>query len=279
MAVCVVTDSTADLTPAERERWGVDVVPLTVFFGEEALLDGVQVTSEEFFARLPQANPLPRTSQPTAAQFVEVYRRLLDAGHEVVSVHISSRLSGTLNSARAAVETLTAQDRVTLVDSLSVTAGLALAVQAAAKAAAAGCARRDTADAARNALQREHVQIVVDTLEYLRRGGRIGRARSLLGGLLAIKPIITLHDGEVAPLERVRTRPRAIERLFELASRYQNAAAIRIIHSALPQEAQRLADRLAVVLPKAEISVTWIGPVVGVYTGPGSLGAVVLTAP
>lgn len=276
MAVRIVTDSTCDLSPADAERYGITVVPLTVFFGEEAFLDGVEISGADFYARMVASKSLPRTSQPSVELFQDAYRSLAGDGVEIVSIHVSSRLSGTLNAASIAREVVKHDVHVDLIDSYNVSLGLGLIVLEAARSAQAGASLAEVVATARRAMDRVSVHVAVDTLEYLQRGGRIGRARSLLGSVLSIKPIICVDDGEVAPFERVRTRSKAIERMFELASGMPRAKEMFIGCSGDDTDARVLLERLRPLLPHTDLKVGYLGPVVGVYTGPNALGIAAL---
>lgn len=276
MAVRIVTDSTCDLSPADAERYGITVVPLTVFFGEEAFLDGVEISGADFYARMVASKSLPRTSQPSVELFQDAYRSLAGDGVEIVSIHVSSRLSGTLNAASIAREVVKHDVPVDLIDSYNVSLGLGLIVLEAARSAQAGASLAEVVATARRAMDRVSVHVAVDTLEYLQKGGRIGRARSLLGSVLSIKPIICVDDGEVAPFERVRTRSKAIERMFELASGMPRAKEMFIGCSGDDTDARVLLERLRPLLPHTDLKVGYLGPVVGVYTGPNALGIAAL---
>jgi DegV family protein with EDD domain len=271
MPVRIVTDSTADLPSQLVDKYRIIVVPLTVSFGDEAFLDGVTIDRAAFYGRMRTFDGLPKTSQPTVGQFREAYGPLAADGAEVVSIHLSSKMSGTLNSA-----TLAAKDmegvKLELIDSAQVSMGLAAVVLAAAEAAAAGGSSAEVAAAARETAARTHIYAAVDTLEYLRRGGRIGRASSLLGSLLSIKPIIHIADGEIQPLERVRTRGKAIERLVELATADPDLPRLFVAAAGDDASAEALAARLRPLLPRTEIIVGQLGPVVGAHAGPGLLG-------
>ena len=272
MTVRIVTDSTCDLPAHVVERLGITVVPLTVFFGEEALLDGVEIDSQTFYERLRGPGPLPRSSQPSVDLFQEAYERLSADGSEIVSIHLSSKLSGTLNAASVAREVVKDSAHVDLIDSYQVSLGLGLIVMEAALAAQAGKSLAEVVSATRRAMDRTGVFLVVDTLEFLRRGGRIGRASSLVGSLLSIKPILHVEDGEVAPIERVRTRAKAIERIFQLASERPRSKTLFVAYAGDSAQAKMLIERLRPALPHTEILIAEFGPVVGVHTGPGSLG-------
>jgi DegV family protein with EDD domain len=274
MPVHVVTDSTCDLPRELAEQYGITVVPLTVSFDDESFLDGVDIGADEFYARLTASPGLPRTSQPSVERFRQVYQSFGPEA-EIVSVHLSARLSGTLNSATIACEQLEGRARIALVDSQTVSLGLGAVALEAAALAAKGAGIDEVAAVARATAQRVRVIALVDTLEYLRRGGRIGRARSLLGSLLSIKPIVHVEDGEVAPFERVRTRGRAIERLFELATADPGAKRIFVGSGGNREEAEQFLERLRPALPRTELLLGQIGPVVGVHAGPNVLGVAI----
>ncbi|MBI2760405.1 MAG: DegV family protein [Chloroflexi bacterium] len=277
MPVRIVTDSTADLTAAETAELGVTVVPLNVLFGSESLRDGVDINAEEFFRRLTSSRVLPKTSQPSVGSFAETYRELLDGGAmEILSIHISSKLSGTLNSARTARDSLDDPSRVTLLDSESVSAQLGYAVRAAATVAGAGGGLSEARAAAESVLRRSRLFVVLDTLEYLQRGGRIGRARAWIGGVLNVKPLLMVKGGEIVPLERVRTRGRAMDRMADLVIEHSNADQVALFHSGAGADLDRVRSKIASALPGAQIMPGWLGPVVGVYAGPQALGAVVV---
>jgi DegV family protein with EDD domain len=272
MAVRVVTDSTSDISQEDAGRWGISVVPLTIHFGTEALRDGVDIRPPEFFDRLVETKTLPKTSQPSAGAFLETYQGLAQETDQILSIHISGKLSGTLNSAKAARDALGPRARVEVIDAETVSWPLGFAARTAAEAARAGASLEECAAAARDAVSRTTLIFTLDTLEYLQRGGRIGRARAWIGGIFNIKPILTLKDGEIAPLERVRSRMRAEERVFELATADADPERLAVCHSALPDEVERWAERLRTTRPGVPVESAWLGPVVGVYAGPKVLG-------
>jgi DegV family protein with EDD domain len=276
MAVRIVTDSTCDLPAALVQAHGITVVPLTVFFGDEAFLDTVDITAGEFYERLAVSKELPRTSQPSVELFREAYERCGADGDEIVSIHLSSKLSGTLNAASVAREAVAPEIHVDLIDSYNVSLGLGLIVLEAARAAQGGASLADVVAVTRRAMDRVSVHVVVDTLEFLQRGGRIGRARSFLGSVLSIKPILRVEDGEVAPFERVRTRSKAIERMFELGVSMARAKELFVACSGSDEEARALIERLRPALPHTDIILGHLGPIVGVYTGPNALGIAAL---
>jgi DegV family protein with EDD domain len=248
------------------------VVPLNVHFGEQTLRDGVDLSSEEFYRRLVASPKLPTTSQPSVGAFVEAYKELLPGAEAIVSVHISSKLSGTCNSALGAREEVKAVVPVEVVDTQQASLGLGLAALAAARAASAGAGLGRVLEETRRALGQVRFFGVLDTLEYLAKGGRIGKAQAYLGALLQIKPLLTVKDGEVAPLERVRTMARGMQRLVELTREAMPLQELMVIHSTAPDQAQELARQMAPCFPTGPIPVGRFGPVIGTHVGPGALG-------
>jgi DegV family protein with EDD domain len=284
--VHVVTDSTADLPAGLVEAEGLDItiVPLNVHFGAETFRDKIDLTNEEFFRRLATSPVLPTTSQPAVGDFEAAYRRLAADGGPIVSIHISSRLSGTYQAARLAAGTLGGEGAtVAVVDSLNTSLGLGFLVIAAARQARAGAGLAEIVAQVERMVPQIHLVFLVDTLEYLQRGGRIGRAQALLGSLLSIKPILRLDEGQVVPLRRERTRARALDALVAVASDLERVTTLGVIHSGAPADARTLAERLAPAVrppltPEA-ILISEFGPVVGTHTGPGAVGFVAYTGP
>ena len=275
--VRIVTDSTADLTPEQQRAAGITVVPLNVHFGDQVFRDHVDLTTDEFFRRLKASSQLPRTSQPSVGAFEEAYRTLLEGGDEIVSVHLSSKVSGTFNSALMAAQSV-GDGKVDVVDSLSTSMALGFMALEAADLARAGRDRQTVAECLRGLVAKARVICVVDTLTYLERGGRIGKARALLGSLLNVKPILQLKDGEVVPLGRARGRPQALNRLVELLERDGKVSRLAIMHGAAKSDAEQLRARVASTYPGVDIQLTEIGAVLGTHTGPGVIGFTYLVA-
>jgi DegV family protein with EDD domain len=275
--VLVVTDSTSDIPPALAKSLGVEIVPLSVRFGDEVFLDRIEMTQDQFLERLKTASDLPKTSQPPTTAFEEVFRKAIDNGREVVCVTIASKLSGTFNSARLAADAVDANG-ITIIDSKSVSMTLGWSVIEAATAAGEGKNVSQVAVAANDALARSHLFAVLETLDYAHRGGRIGRASHLIGSMLSIKPILTVKDGEVTPLERVRTWRKAIERLGEIARSHAPLNGLAVAHAGNPEDAEQLADQLSDLVPTDRLIVTDVGPVIATYAGPGAVGVFPLAA-
>jgi DegV family protein with EDD domain len=268
--VWIVTDSTADFPAGLVEQLPVSVVPLIVEIEGTSYRDRIDLTPDEFLARL-RRGVLPRTSQPSAGAFQEVYQQLLGQGYDVVSIHIAGQLSGTLNSARVAAQAVDEQ-RVHLYDSGSVSMGLGWLVIEAAELAAAG----QPAGAIVEHLDRRRRDVrlyaVLETLEYLQKGGRIGRAAAFLGSTLQIKPLISVREGVVEPVERVRTFRRGVERLIELAREQAPFHRLAVLHLGAEAPASELREQLQALQPELPIPFAQIGTVVGTYAGPGTLG-------
>ena len=270
MAVKIVTDSTSDMPPELAKELGVTVVPLTVFFGDEGFKDGVEITHDAFFQRLTSGGPHPRTTQPSPGDFADAYRTIAEGGDDIVSVHVSDKLSGTMNSARSAVAEVQGS-RVELVDSQLTSVALTIVAKAAAEAAAGGASVDEVAAVAHEVSGKIDLYFVLDTLEYLQKGGRIGKAAALIGGLLSIKPVLRLADGEIHPYEKVRTHAKAVARLKEIVQRDAPYDEIAFIHEASDEEVAAMTE-FARPLTAKPVIVSNIGPVVGTYTGPGVLG-------
>ena len=272
MTVKVITDSTADLPPALAEELGITVVPLNVHFGTEVYRDGVEITADEFYRRLVTASRLPTTSQPTPGDFLSAYDEMGQTTDEIISVHISAKLSGTMNSATQALEEYAGSSRIEIVDSMQGSMGLGVVAIAAAEAASRGGSLDDVVTETRAALPNVGFIGLVDTLEYLEKGGRIGKAQAFVGSLLRIKPLLTIRDGEAHPLERARTRAKGVDRMCELVQAEMPLKDLAVVYTTTPDEARALAQRLQSFLPQGEVILSQVGPVVGTYLGPGVLG-------
>lgn len=276
MAVRIVTDSTSDIPAALAHEMGISVVPLSVIFGDEVYREGIEIGHDLFYDKLVHSRVMPTTSAPSVGDFLAVYEPLLKETDEIVSIHISSKLSATYNNACQAAKQLSDQGaRIEVVDSLSVSFGLSFLAQAAARAAGAGAGIEEIRSILDGMIPRLRILVVLDTLEYVRRGGRIGRARAFLGAMLKVKPILSIYDGEVHPEERVRTKALALERLLQIATSYRIKEA-GIGYSTNSQDAEDLKRRMEAMVPGVNISIVRLGPVLGVHGGPGTLGIGVL---
>ncbi|MGY2081198.1 DegV family protein [Modestobacter sp. SYSU DS0657] len=278
MSVAVVTDSTAYLPAEIVAELGIEVVPLYVVLAGRSGREGSDVTSAEVARALAVRGGHVTTSRPTPGDFVATYRRLLDGGADrVVSVHLSGELSGTWDAARVAAGQV-GEHLVTVLDSRSAAMGNGFAVLAAARAAAVGGSAEQVAQAARETAAASRTFFVVDTLEHLRRGGRIGSAAAWLGTALAVKPVLHVTEGRVVPLEKVRTSARAITRLVQRAAEVAGDRPVdaAVHHLAAPERADRLAEQLRARLPGLrELHVSELGAAIGAHVGPGAVGVVV----
>ena len=269
--VAIVTDSTSDLPAQLARSRRITIVPLTLNFEGRSLLDGVDIRPSEFYRKLPNATTHPTTSQPSPGRFAETYAELLNTHDAIVSIHISERLSGTYASAVQGAE-MTDAKRVHVIDSQLASMSLGLLTLAASELVAQG-AGAEVVVAKVNDM-REHVQTYfsVATLEFLRRGGRIGRASALLGSVLQVKPVLCIRDGLVTPLERVRTFERALNRVIEMTRALDRGQGLCVIvgHADAEADAERVARELE---PIAEtLMIQPLGPVVGAHAGPGVVG-------
>ena len=272
MTVRVITDSTADLPSEMAAELGIEVVPLNVHFGTDTFRDGIDLSADEFYERLVASPRPPTTSQPSVGAFLEVYQKALEGADGVVSIHISAKVSGTWNSAVQAREQLSDSSKVTVVDTGQASMGLGWVAVAAARAAQAGASMDEVASLARSAAEQVRVLFLVDTLEYLQKGGRIGKAQAMFGSVLAIKPILTIQEGEVHPLERVRTRGKGVARLVQLVQEAAPLQSMAVLYTTTEDEARALAERLGPCVPSGQVIVGRLGTVVGTYAGPGLLG-------
>lgn len=275
--VQVVTDSTADIPDAEVSRHHISVVPLRVQFGDETFLDRVELSADEFVERLRRSSDLPTTSQPPVTAYEAAFQQAIHQDHDGVCVCLTAGLSGTFNAARLAAESV-GSDRITVIDSLSASMATGWCAIAAAKAAAAGASRQEVAAAAESARGRYQLYAALDSLEYLHKGGRIGRARQLVGSMLSMKPIVAIEEGEVRPVERVRTWRKALDRMVALAAAQGSLEGLAVLHVGNPDDAERVSSQLREMVGDGAIIVGDIGPVVATYAGPGAIGIVTLRA-
>ena len=273
--VKIVTDSTSDIPSNLAEELGIEVVPLNVHFGDKVYRDGIDLTNDQFYEMLTQSAELPKTSQPSAGDFDNVYSRYCDEDQSIASIHISSKLSGTLNSAQVARENFKLRCHIDLFDTLSTSMGLGLIAMNAARAANDGADRTEIADLVRKLINNVHIYFFVDTLEYLQKGGRIGRAQALLGSLLNIKPVLKLEEGEVHPVERVRTRSKALDRLVEFVELFPHIEEVAILHSTSPDDVNELVERVNPFYPREKVLIGQYGPVIGTHVGPGGICVIV----
>ena len=273
----VVTDSGSDLPREVRERLNIHVVPLTVQFGDEIFKDGEEITTGEFYARLRADQVIPSTCQPSPADFVQLYEDIAQPGDTIISVHLSSKMSGTYQSAVLASSMIDPAITVKAVDSKTASMGIGLVAVTAAKAVEAGKTVDEVLSDVQHIIDHSQVYFVVDTLEFLKKNGRIGLASALVGTLLNIKPILTLVDGQVAPFEKIRGKSKALKRIRELAYEFQREHAeqqlgMGLSHADSFEEVSSLAKELTNILQlHGDVLIGDIGPTIGVHTGPGTI--------
>ncbi len=280
MAVRIVTDSTADIPPEQAQALGITVVPLTVFFGDEAYLDGVELDNAGFYRKLQTSKVSPRTSQPPPGLFQDAFTRLINEGAgAILSVHLSAKLSGTYQSACTARDSLPDELKkipIEIVDSQSVSLGMSAAIMQAAEEAHQGLGLEQIKAHLLGKIARTHILFVLDTLEYLKRGGRIGSASALLGGMLNFKPILSLKDGLVVPVERPRTRSKAFERVAQLVSEWGTLEQLITVES--DEEVGKQLGQALQTVYSGNIPTYKLGAVIGTYTGPSAAGVVGISA-
>lgn len=270
MAIRIVTDSSSDLSVPMAEDLRVTVVPLYVRFGEEVFKERVEINDEEFYRRLTKGPVHPVTIQPSPQDFVAAYRKLAPDAEGIISLHISSKLSGTYNSAVQGKEIAAVKCPIEVIDSRSVSVGLGLLSIMAADKANAGASFPQIVKDIKQAIPRVHLLGLVDTLKYLLAGGRIGRAKALVGSLLNVKPLLTLENGETVPVGQARTRAKGLERLYNFATGSENIKDAAIAYSTTPEEAKALGERITAA-NKVPTRVVRLGTTLGVHLGPGAL--------
>jgi DegV family protein with EDD domain len=273
MAVRIVTDSSCDLTEEEATAHGVEVVPLTIRFGAEELEDRTQLSIEQFYERLGSSSVLPETAAPAPGKFEAAFRRQAAAGADaVVCINLSSGLSATMQSARNAAMGVADDLRVEVLDSRSITSGLGTQVLMAAQAGADGASVDEVVALVQDLVRRTHVMGALDTLDNLKKGGRIGGAQALMGSLLSIKPILDVSTGEVEEAGRARTRKKALETLRDRVREQGEVTNLRIAHGFAP-DVDAMVDLLAGIgHAREDIHIAPIGPVIGTHGGPRVMG-------
>jgi DegV family protein with EDD domain len=275
--VAIVTDSGVNLPRAEEEAHNIHVVPLKVILDSRTLRDGIDITPSRFYQLLGTASELPTTSQPSTGDFAEIYSRVGEEADAIVSIHLSELLSGTIKSALAARE-LVNHVPIEVIDSRSASLGLGFVVLAAARAADQGKGLDEVVAAAQSLIPKLRVIFVVDTLKYLHMGGRIGGASAMLGTALKIKPLLHLCDGQVNPLERVRSKCKATERILEImAQTLEGDDSEGVLHAAVAHadrkdEAEELRDKVLSRFRPDEFYLSELTPAIGTHVGPGTLG-------
>jgi DegV family protein with EDD domain len=276
MTVKIVTDSVSDISPAIADELGITVVPLNVVFGPEIYRDGIDLTTDEFYEKLRHSQTLPTTSTPPLQTFIEIYDRLAEETDEILVITIARKLSATGESALKAIESMDRKCRVEVLDSQMAIMAEGLLVITSAKAARDGASLDEILEAAERDIPRIQTRMAFDTLEYLKRGGRIGKAKALMGSMLKINPILGIRDGEVFPFGQERSRTKAIDRLYEFAMSYSKIDEMAVEDATTPDEADALVERLVEKYPKERIYRSKFSPVIGTNVGPSVIGVAVL---
>lgn len=274
MKIKIVTDSTSDLPPEICRDLNITVIPLNVHFGDTIYQDGLDLPADEFYRKLKSSPIFPQTSTKPPGTFAQTYRRLAQEADAILSIHISASFSGTLNAAR--LGSMEAGVPVELVDSRSASMGLGLLTIIAARAAADGASMNEIKSLLDGAIPRTVVYGLFDTLQYLQKGGRIGRAQTFIGSLLRIKPVIAIKEGEVVPIRKTRTRSQGIEILRDLALSRGRPQELSVMQTSETKAADLLTEKLAPSYPAERIYRATIGPVIGCHVGPRAVGVSVI---
>lgn len=270
--VAVVTDSTADLTPEVAARYGITIVPLNVHIGQQTFRDQVDLSTDEFMTQLATAGQLPTTSQPSVGAFETAFRELARSHDEIIAVLLSAQLSGTVQSAQLAAEGVADAIPVEIVDSRNVSYALGLQAIRAAELAIAGHSAAEIAATLHVELTSYHLVFFVETLEHLRRGGRIGKAAQLVGSILNLKPLLRIDEGQVVPFERTRTRKKALGALVDFAKDVHGIERAAVIYNTTPDDAQALIADIAPLSADPDVPLVQFGPVIATHIGPGVVG-------
>ena len=276
MTVKIAIDSLGDIPSDVAAELGITTIPITVLFGTEIYRDGIDLTTEQFYDKLVNSKTFPTTAVPPLGDFVKVYDKLAEETDEILVITVSHKLSGTPGAALQAVELMKKKCRVEVIDSQWIIMGEGLIAITAAKAVQAGASFDEVVKLTRNNISRVDVRMAFDTLEYLQRGGRIGRAKAFLGSLLKVHPVLTLKGGEVHPVKQERSRAKAIDHLYNFVMGFSNIEGLAVEDATTPDEAEILVERLGSKFPKERIYRAKVSPVIGAHVGPHVVGVAVL---
>ena len=276
MSVKIITDSVADIPAQIITELGITVIPAILHFGEETYRDGIDLTTEQFYEKLVSSQVMPVTSVPSPGIFAEVYARLSEETDEILAIILSSKLSGLYNAALQGTDLVESKCRLEVVDSKWAVMAQGFIVIEAARAAQSGASLDEILEVVNRNIPRVDMRAAFDTLEYLKKGGRIGRAQAFLGSVLKINPIITLKDGVVEPAGRAHSRAKAMDILYDFVADYSNIEGLAVEDAACPDDSDRLVERLSAIFPKERIYRSRTTPVIGTHTGPGLLLVAVL---
>jgi DegV family protein with EDD domain len=279
MPVKIITDSTADIPSELAHELEITVVPMYVRFGEKTYRDGVDIQLDEFYDKLVNSNIHPSTSQPSPADFAKVYTEACKDNNDILSIHVSSKLSGTYNSALQGRELSQVKCNINVIDSESVTMAFGMTALLAARMAKAGDNLQKITASVKQAITNTHLMGTFDTLKYLVIGGRIGKAKALLGSVLNVKPVLVMREGELHPVSNVRTQAKGIEKLVDFVKESLPIQEMTVIHTTTPDTANSLKNRLLSVVDGKLLHVARLGPAVGVYGGPGLIAIAFINDP
>jgi DegV family protein with EDD domain len=275
MTVKVVTDSTCDIPAQLVQELGISVVPIYVVFGDKSYRDKLDISENEFYDKLIHGPVHPTTSIPTPKDFADVYNKLAQETDEIISIHLTSRESGTYNAALLARELVTKKCRIEVVDSLSMSMALGLLVTEAGQAAKAGASLEKITELVRQAIPKVHLIFLLDTLKYVVRGGRLGKAYGIIGSALRVKPLLTLREGDLSLVGVARTKAKAMERLYEFAKGFSKVKEIAVAYTTAHDEAKAFTERLKAAFPDVPLYLTRVGSSLGTHAGPGGMGIAV----
>jgi DegV family protein with EDD domain len=278
MTIKIVTDSTVDLPVDIIRDLGVTVVAEYLRFGDQVYRDQIDISEDEFYQRLTLGHIHPNTAQPTPQDFANVYKSLAKETKSIISIHLSSKLSGTFNSAQQAKNLIDNACQIEVVDSQSVSIAMGLVVMHAAEMARSGLELKHIVEELERMKENTHMLILFDTLKYLSKGGRIGKGKALLGSLLNVKPLLMIKDGELLPSGQVRTRSKGKNLLVDFAKNHKNIQDLAVLYSTTPDEAQEMVELITPIFSKAPIILARLGPALGVHGGPGVLAVALRTA-
>ncbi len=276
MTVKVVTDSTCDISAQLVQELGITVVPIYVVFGDKSYRDKIDIGEDEFYDKLIHGPVHPTTSVPTPKDFADVYNKLAEKTDEIISIHLTSKESGTFNAAQLGKQLVDNKKcRIEVIDSLSVSLGLGLLVIEAAREARTGASLEKLTELMRRAVPKVHLIILLDTLKYVVRGGRLSKAHGILGSVLKVKPLLTLREGDLSLMGVARTKAKAVERLYEFAKGFSKVKEIAVAYTTTYDEAKALADRIKAAFPGVPLCLTRVGSSLGTHAGPGAMGVAV----
>ena len=276
MGVKIITDSTSDIPESIISDLDIEVVPLNIHIGQDNFKHGVDIGTDEFYTKLLTGSELPKTSQPSPGEFLDVYNKFLDQSDAIVSIHVTSKLSGTYNSAIQARSELNTNKKIEIIDSATVSMALGLIVIRAATIAKDGGSLEEVLKEIDDCCNNTEVLVVLDTLDYLEKGGRIGKASALIGSILSLKPILTVEDGIVGTFGKARTFTKAMNTLEEAIKGFTPVSDVSVFYSTDKSIADDMADRMSGIVEPDKLVISRIGPTVGTYAGPKAIAVAVI---